>query len=144
VSAEKPLDTYSFDIGQFAKGEPLQIAIAATDKSAGASARAIPFPIEAKGIGTCHIAVELGSAKGDTFAVSADGFAPNEDINLTSQSEGETIKQPAKAKDDGTWSIIWLPTVVGKDSGTDTITLAGQACSVSVQYAWGKDALKAQ
>ena len=121
-------------------GEPVEFALISDDQTVSAYAKAIPFPIEAKE-GSHRLWVELASPGGEFFDIECEGFEPGEKVQTISKSEDEIIQNTDTISAKGTLSVIMLPAVIGKQSGTATFTVIGKSCNLSVHYKWGPAAV---
>jgi hypothetical protein len=120
----------------FGKGEAMEISPMTENKTIIGYGIIIPYPIETR-LGQCHVWVQCLTANRNTFVIWGEGFEPNEDINVTGNSEGEVINTKQKANSDGLLGpMIVLPAVVGKASGTATYTFAGKAGALPVSFDW--------
>ena len=133
-----------FTADQYAMGQALNMAVMNPDKSIRVYARVIPFPIEATDGKGCYLSVELLSRDGLSFMISGQGFQPNEEIVDKNRSENESMGTTITADSNGTFSIVELPAVTGKQSGTAHHDLIGKQCNLMVQYEWGAAALQIQ
>lgn len=124
----------------YVKGEPLEVAIMSADKTVKAFAKVTPFPIESTQ-GRCRLWLELASGDGMSFIARVEGFEPNEEVTVISQSDGETIETSRKLSTIGAANpTVLFPGVIGKEDGTARYTVVGRACNVSVEYDWGRKA----
>lgn len=121
----------------FSPGEPYYVTIVDTNGDELASARTIPFPLEARGQDECVLSIIIGSSSGEIFQIEGKGFEPNEEIEFTSTSEGEVISSTISTKSDGTFENVLLPAVIGKDSGDASVSAKGVNCDLSLEYSWG-------
>ncbi len=133
-----------FKLGNYARGQPLKIALMTSDGSIKVFAKVVPFPIEVTNGQGCRLTVELASADGETFQIRGEGFAPQEPLTNYDRSEDElmTLSQTADAQ--GRVTIISFPAVTGKQSGTASQRLVGKSCDLTVEYQWGPAALEIQ
>lgn len=125
--------------GDFATGQPLDVALVSATTGKRAHAKWMPFPIEAHGTGGCSISMSLESESGLLWFVRLRGFEPGEDVQITSEYKSETLTSTHEASDRGE---IGFPTLFGRgDRGLATLTATGKNCSVSLQYKIGRDAI---
>jgi hypothetical protein len=125
----------------FAKGEPFRLGVISSDGSVRAFARVVPDPIEASD-GPCRLSVELASPDGLMFVLHGDGFEPDVELTTVTVSGKEKLNNTFRNSTDGKFAIPILPGVVGKKSGSTTVTVSSKSCTVPVRFDWGRAALK--
>ena len=135
---------FAFNAIGFAKAEPFELALIDSDRAIAAFARVIPFPIEARGEGTCRIWVELGSPGGDLFKILGEGFEAGEEIRTLSRYDSAAVEGEKTVSNDGRFSATVMPTVADKTFGSADTTVTSRFCSLTVAYEWGTAAIKAQ
>ena len=124
-------------------GEPKRFAVVSDDGKVAGFAEAVPFPIEATNKG-CKISVVRQSPLAELVLVRATGFVPYEMLNVSGHVGGlDSIHSPTVSPD-GTWQALIGTKTPGQDSGTATIKVTGQQCSVSVSFSWGEGTAKEQ
>ena len=126
-----------------AKGEPIRIALVASDKKHGAAARLIPFPIEGSNNG-CKLDVMLGSKNAALVLVEGSGFKQDATYTLGSESYGQKSPMSAKIKPDGHFVTGLLPDIAGHPSGTTVVYYQSATCTPTVSFDWGAGSYKAQ
>jgi hypothetical protein len=132
------LEQHVLGTGPVLRGEPLEPALVAEDGSGQVVTRIVPAPIEAAGAEGCRLSIELVESTGKVFRVKGEGFAPEEEVQTTSRSEGEVLQGRVRASKAGRIEIIVLPAVVGRTGGSASYVVSGQACSVlALPYHWG-------
>jgi hypothetical protein len=131
----------SLTFDSFAKGEARIIALMTEDKSIISYGKVVMYPIQAKQ-GNSRIWAELMSSSGELFAIYGEGFEPNEELNATSNSEGEVIKTTFKVDGNGRFTNALLPAVKGKQSGLVIYTVVGKAGNLTLSFEWGPPALQ--
>ena len=119
-----------------AKGEPHRVMLISKDGKYHVVGVVIPDPINATDRG-CNVEVVRLSPKFEIALVRGKGFKPNEKVKFTSNSAGERVEGVADVQDDGTFRLVLLPFVVGKDTGTDEVKFKGSNCSPVISYKWG-------
>jgi hypothetical protein len=120
-----------------AKGEPARFVLHTKDEKVLISGTVVPAPIESVD-GNCKLTAMLAVPEGEAILISADGFPPNEQITVHSDSAGEKMDKVKMADSNGHSEYVELPSVVGKDAGSVRETLTAKSCSVSVEIPWGK------
>jgi hypothetical protein len=124
-------------------GEPKRFAVVSNDGRVAGFAEAVPFPIEATS-GKCKISVIRQSPLAELVLVRASGFVPYEMLTVSGHVGGlDSIHSPTVSPD-GVWQAMIGTKAPGQDSGTATIKVAGQACSVSISFQWGDGTAKEQ
>lgn len=124
-------------------GEPKRFAVVADDGKVAGFTEAVPFPIEATNK-KCKLSVIRQSPLAEAVLVSATGFVPYEMLNISANlGDQETVHSPTTSAD-GSWQAIVGTKALGKDSGTASIKVSGQQCSVSLTFNWGEGSAKVQ
>ncbi|HEY1732405.1 MAG TPA: hypothetical protein VGG15_11680 [Terriglobales bacterium] len=124
-------------------GEPKRFAVVSDDGKIAGFAEAVPFPIEATNK-SCKLSVVRESPLAETVLVRATGFVPYEMLNISAHLGGEDTVHSPTTSADGTWQAIIGVKAPGKDSGTASIKVSGQQCSVSLTFNWGEGSAKEQ
>ena len=130
-----------FGLKHMFEGESMNYALISDDKSNMAFIEVTPFPIKAKGTGSCRLSVKLVSPAGQIFLIEGGGFEPRQEIHVVAQSNGETGGFQLRGTVDGTFIHGILPAIKGKTGGLSTFTASDRSCSVTVRFHWG-DAIK--
>jgi hypothetical protein len=137
VHASDPSTELVLTVGEFARGEPFEIALISEDGTTRVYGRLIPFPLEAVGPGGCRLEVELARDDGKMFRIAGNGFAPGEQVTVNGQVS--TVRA------DGTLTpTILFPEVIGKTSGQILWNVKGAGCATEVKFEWGPPALASQ
>ncbi len=124
-------------------GEPKRFAVVSDDGKVAGFTEAVPFPIEASNK-KCKLSVIRQSPLAETVLVIATGFVPYEMLNISATLGGaDTVHSPT-ASVDGSWQAVVGTKAPGKDSGTASIKVSGQQCSVSLTFNWGEGSAKVQ
>lgn len=125
-----------------AKGEAIRIALTADPKNA-AAASAVPFPLMSEDKG-CKLQVLLGTKNAELVLIEGDGFKP--DANFTLGSETYGVKQPLTAKPgaDGHFAAAMTPWINGHDNGDTVIYYQSDTCTPTLSFHWGKDTYKTE
>gem|GEM_PF-4289855 len=73
------------------------------------------------------------------FGFEGQGFLPNETLEITSISSGETLNLSLNADEKGSFQAGMSPVVIGKDGGNGTIIVKrkNNAESGTLNYTWG-------
>ena len=128
---DDPVD-FLFDV---AKGEPYRIAMV----SAGSRATIVIVadPITAVDQG-CELDVERLLPHFELAFFSGSGFAPNSEVEFSSQSYDE--RRPLKVMSDAKGHVQFsvLPFVAGHGKGTTTVKTVGTKCSLTLSFDWGE------
>jgi hypothetical protein len=123
------------------KGEPIQHALVSKDGAIRGFAHVIPFPLEVKGEGGCRVWLEMISPDGKSFGAFGEGFPPDEEVLLESQSGDVSAPTRAKTTGDGRFLTILTPAVPEKTGGSARFSASTKACKATLKYDWG-DAMK--
>jgi hypothetical protein len=127
-----------FGLRKMLEGESMEYALISNDNTMKTFVEITPFPIEARGAGTCRLSAKLVSvSQPDAYVVTGAGFAPKQDLNIVGQSAGEVLTFKRPGTSDGTFSAVVAPAVKGKKGGEATFTVADNICSVTIHYKWG-------
>ena len=124
-------------------GEPKRFAVVSDDGRVAGFAEAVPFPIEATDK-SCKLSVVRQSPLAEMVLVRATGFVPYEMLNVSGHVGGLDAVHSPTASPDGTWQAFIGTKTPGQASGTATIKVAGQQCSVSLSFNWGEGTTKEQ
>jgi hypothetical protein len=124
-------------------GEPKRFAVVSDDGKVAGFAEAVPFPIEASNK-KCKLSVIRQSPLAETVLINATGFVPYEMLNISANLGGQDTVHSPTASADGTWHAVVGTKALGKDSGTASIKVSGQQCSVSLSFNWGEGNAKVQ
>jgi hypothetical protein len=126
-------------VGKMAPGEPISWALASATTGKRAYARAVIVPIESHSAEGCSASAELASPSGLLFHVTLRGFAPGEEVQVTSGLNKENKSSTGHIDDKGT---LDLPLSFAEgDHGKAKAAAAGRTCKVSLEYKVGPDAL---
>jgi hypothetical protein len=127
-----------FDIGiQAANGEPLRFLVRSKDNKVFIPGTLVPYPIASKDNG-CKLEARLAVPEGQAILIYGDGFSPNSEVPVQSDSAGELNKSKHPVDANGHVQFFELPSVTGKDSGVLKDSISTKDCSVSVSIPWGK------
>jgi hypothetical protein len=124
-------------------GEPKRFAVVSDDGRVAGFAEAVPFPIQATDK-TCKLSVVRQSPLAEMVLVRASGFVPYEMLNVSGRVGGLDAVHSPTASPDGSWQAFIGTKTPGQVSGTATIKVAGQQCSVSLGFNWGEGTAKEQ
>ncbi len=126
-------------VGKMAPGEPISWALASATTGKRAYARAVIVPIESHSAEGCSASAELASPSGLLFHVTFRGFAPGEELQVTSELNKESKSSTGHTDDKG--ALDFPVTFAEGDHGKAKATAAGKTCKVSLEYKVGPDAL---
>lgn len=124
-------------------GEPKRFAVVSADGKVAGFTEVVPFPIEATNK-NCKLTVIRQSPLAEKVLVSATGFVPYEMLDISANLGGEDTVHSPTAAADGSWQAVVGTQALGKDTGTASIKISGQQCTVSVSFAWGEGSAKVQ
>jgi hypothetical protein len=131
--------TIAVGVREMAAGEPISWALGSATTGKRAYARAVIVPIESHSAEGCSASAELASPSGLLFHVTFRGFAPGEEVQVTSSLNKENKSSTGHIDDKGT---LDLPLSFAEgDHGKAKATAAGKTCKVSLEYKVGPDAL---
>jgi hypothetical protein len=110
-------DHMSFGPGPYPRGALWQVALISLDRKLQAFAKAIPHPASARD-GTCEIALQLVSHRGDKFLASGSGFVPGDNLLTESRYAGRVIEKRVRISAEGLLPPqVLLHCAVGFDHG---------------------------
>lgn len=140
-----------------APGEAIRVALIGADRSNGAAASVVPFPIAASDKG-CSLEVVLAMKDADLDIVQGAGFPANSTIKVETTTAGQTQTLDSKTNADGRVVFAVLPGQQGAPSGDTTVRYMGilhtpgepapatpdPACAPAVTFHWGQGTYKPQ
>jgi hypothetical protein len=118
-------------------GEPVRLGVISQDGSVKAFARIVPVPLQGEDKG-CRVSASLLTPAAELLFVEGAGFAPNSELTMATDSEGDKHDAKGKADDQGRYVSALMPYKQGLARGTVNIRLKGSACSPGVAVPWGK------
>lgn len=128
-------------VGNYVKGEALELALFTSDGSKHAQARAIPFPINAEGAGPCRASAQAVLVGGQGFALLFEGFEPDERVSIEGQFKEKRTSHSIDRAAEGVFLIVDFDP---EDRGEASYTAIGKACSITLKFKVGKDAVVVQ
>jgi hypothetical protein len=136
----RPLDQMSFGPGPYPRGALWEVALISVDRKLQAFVKAIPHPISVRD-GTCEIALQLVSHRGEKFLASGSGFVPGDNLLTESRYAGRVIEKRVRISAEGLLPPqVLLHRAVGFDHGAH-YAVKGRSCAMAVEYNWGEPAL---
>jgi len=127
-----------YDLGvQAADGEPVRLMLRSPDNKVMIPGTLVPFPIESSDKG-CKLSAMLATPDGEAILIEGEGFQPNSQVWLQSNSAGEQRQSQKPVDSSGHIQFVDLPYVAGKDAGMLNDTISTKDCTVSVIIPWGK------
>ena len=142
-----------------ATGEPVRAALIDDDRSRGAAATIVPFPLANEDKG-CKLQILLGIQDASMVLVEGTGFPPNTPLRLESVTGSKSRTLTPTTNADGKLVVVDLPEANGQASGTTTVRFAGvnhqptldetkaakpdPVCAPAVTFPWGKGTYKPQ
>jgi len=97
----------------------------------------VPFPNDATDKG-CTIESVIGTPNAELIYVRGNGFEPNSELIIDSQSYDEKHHDIAKAAADGSYFSAIMPSVLGKRSGTTAVEVKAKNCNPKLTFSWGE------
>jgi len=126
-----------FDIGiQAANGEPLRFLLRSKDNEVFIPGSLVPYPIASTDHG-CKLEARLAVPEAQAILIYGDGFSPNSEVQVQSDSAGEIKDSKQNVDANGHVQFVEFPFVVGKDSGVLRDSISTRECTVSVSVPWG-------
>jgi hypothetical protein len=134
------LDQVVLEPGPYLPGAAWEVSLASDDGAVSAFARVFPRPLTARS-GSCAVALELISRRGDRFMASATGFAPGEEVSIEVHDAAGTAHRRLRVGADG---AVPSDEVFHRPAPTDhraRYEVRGRACEAAISYEWGPAAL---
>jgi hypothetical protein len=120
------------------KGEPKRFGLMSDDEShLKGFVEVVPFPNDATDKG-CRIESIIGTPNAELIYIRGNGFEPNSELIVDSQSYDEKHHDIAKAAADGSFFSAIMPSVLGKKSGTTAFEVKAKTCSPKLTFSWGE------
>lgn len=127
-----------FDLGiRAANGEPLRFLLRSKDNKVFIPGTLVPYPIASTDHG-CRLEARLAVPEGQAILIYGDGFSPNSEVLVQSDSAGELNEGKHTVDANGHVQFFDLPSVTGRDSGVLKDSISTKDCSVSISIPWGK------
>jgi len=120
-----------------APGEPVRLGVVSQDGAVKAFAKIVPVPLQGEDKG-CRVSAALLTAGAELLFVEGTGLAPNSELSMATDSEGEKHDVQGKVDSQGRYVSALMPYKQGLMRGTVHIRLKAGACSPSVNVPWGK------
>jgi len=134
---DKPNDPIELTLSP-AKSEPLRVALVSTgEQKSRAFLKIVPIPNEANDK-ACRIESVLLTPGGELVAIQANGFQPNAELTVDTDSGDERQGGKGKAEADGTYFAVVMPYKKGAQRGTTNLRIKSAACSPALTFNWGK------
>lgn len=131
-----------FTIGDYHRGEPYGVGLAAVGGTVRAMAVAYPFPLRATD-GPCRLTLEMLAPNGTMFAARATGLPPGASVETISRANGRTVRTRKTASDKGRLATILAPPALDPDDHA-SYAIDAKSCRVRVDYGIGPAALAPQ
>ncbi len=123
------------------RGERLTFLMKSETGSEAYSAELVPFPLEMKSKKGIHLSLELQGDQGEKFLLFAQGFDPQEKINLILDVDGQkTDLEPEVTVLGDLCAQIHLPE--HREGGKATLLLSRKKEQIVFPFEWGALALK--
>ena len=134
--------SFSWCLNRFMKGEWIEIRITSEDGTQLASAKAIPFPLEARD-GRARIWLEMWDDA--TFFAYGEGFEPHEKVKTISRSNGESL--PGEWEADALGNLgntVLAPATFSRKYRSSWSVIRASGKVLKIDYRWGPPALEMQ
>jgi hypothetical protein len=120
------------------KGEPKRFALMSDDEAhLKGFVEVVPFPNDATDKG-CRIESIIGTPNAELIYVRGNGFEPNSELIIDSESYDEKHHDITKAAADGSYFSAIMPSVLGKKSGTTSLEVKAKNCNPKLTFSWGE------
>jgi hypothetical protein len=119
------------------KGEPKRFGLVSDDEAhVKGFVSVVPFPNATTDKG-CRLESIIGTPNGELTFIQGDGFAPNVELSIDTQSSDEKHHDTARAEADGSYFVAILPYVIGKKSGKSVWEVKSENCNPKLTFSWG-------
>jgi len=119
------------------KAEPKRFGLVSDDEAhVKGFVGVVPFPNATTDKG-CRLESIIGTRNGELTFIQGDGFEPNAELTIDSQSYDEQHHDTAKAEADGSYFAAVLPYVSGKKSGKSVWEVRSKSCNPKLTFSWG-------
>jgi len=135
------LESLTFGPGPYPRGVVWEVVLVSQDRTITAFAKVIPLPLVARN-GSCAVALELVSHRGERFLATGTGFLPGEEVVVESRYAGRATRKPRRVSAEG---LLPPDVVLLASTGTDRTAhyaVHGRACAVTLDYEWGESAFR--
>ena len=130
----------TFAPGPYPQGAAWRLALVSADRAFRAFSGAIPHPITARD-GSCTLAVELVSYRGDHFVATGTGFAPGDEVVAESRYADRVIRNRQRVSAEGALPLSVISHQASGPNRRARYAVTGRSCEVAVEYNWGEPAL---
>ena len=131
-------DGIKVGLQSFARGEPVIYTLESEDLAYISSVKIIPFPIIAKDLEGRTLSLEMASSDAKLFILKLEGFKPNEQVQLISDSMGEKAEKKIQVLTEGTFQVILSPAIKGFRTGDGSYIVSGDSFGkLQVKFLWG-------
>jgi len=118
-------------------GEPVRLGVVSQDGALKAFAKIVPLPLQGDDK-SCQVSATLLTPGAELVFIEGTGFAPNTELTMASDSEGEKHDAKGKVDAQGRYVSALMPYKLGLSRGTLNVRLKAIACSPAVSVPWGK------
>ena len=119
------------------KSEPKRFALISEDDAhLRGFVSVVPFPNSTVDRG-CSLESIIGTPNGELTYIQGNGFEPNEELTIDSESYNEKHHDVAKAEANGSYFSAVMPNVLGKKSGETVWAVKAKNCSPKLTFSWG-------
>lgn len=118
-------------------GEPVRLGIISSDSSIKAFAKIVPLPLQGEDKG-CRVSATLLLQGAALLFVEGTGFAPNTEVTMSGNSEGEKHDSKEKVDAQGRFVSALMPAKAGITHGSIKIVVKSASCSPAVSVPWGR------
>jgi hypothetical protein len=140
TSQPQRLDEITFEPGPYPRGAVWEVALVSADQTLKAFAKVIPYPLTAHD-GSCTVALELVSHRGERFLASGTGFASGEEVIIESRYADQAIQKRRRILPEGLLPPEVVSHVASSTDHSARYAVKGRLCDVAVEYEWGEPAL---
>jgi len=118
-------------------GEPLRLGVVSPDGAVKAFAKIVPVPLQGEDKG-CRVSAALLMPEAQLLFVEGTGLAPNSELSMATDSEGERHDIAGNVDGHGRYVSALMPYKQGLMGGVVHIRLKAGGCSPTVIVPWGK------
>ena len=119
------------------KSEPKRFALISEDNAhLKGFVAVVPFPNSTIDKG-CNLESIIGTPNGELTYIEGNGFEPNEQLTIDSESYDEKHHDVAKAEANGSYFSAVMPNVLGMKSGETVWAVKAKNCNPKLSFSWG-------
>ena len=135
------LDEIVFEPGPYFRGAIWEVALVSQDRTITSFTQVIPRPMVARD-GPCVVSLELVSHRGERFLATGGGFVPGDHVVVESRYAGRVNQKRRQVSAEGLLPPDVISHVAPGSDRSARYSVKGRSCEVTLEYEWGKSALR--